>query len=192
MSNNMSKPIIKIPETVSIIIQKNTLFCISSIGVRSLKLNVKVLFFKTSDKKKFLKVTDSPYFDKFLTDNKKRKMLQGTAISLIKKLLKDITLGTVQKLKLVGVGFRIFIHKKSKINLFFFKLGYSHNVYFKIPNNIQVECPKPTLIFISGTNTQEVNNFGALIRSLKKPEPYKGKGFLYENEKIVLKEGKKN
>jgi len=51
----MSKPIIKIPETVSIIIQKNTLFCISSIGVRSLKLNVKVLFFKTSDKKKIFK-----------------------------------------------------------------------------------------------------------------------------------------
>lgn len=190
--SNISKQIIKIPEKVNIIIQNNTLFFVSSLGVKSLELSVKVLFFKNKDNKKFLKVTDKPYLTKFLTNNKKRKMLRGTAISLIKESLKNLTLGAVQKLKLVGVGFRIFIQKKKKLNLLFLKLGYSHNIYFRIPDSIKVECPKPTLIFISGINIQEVNNFAALIRSLKKPEPYKGKGFLYENEKIVLKEGKKN
>jgi large subunit ribosomal protein L6 len=70
-------------------------------------------------------------------------------------------------------------------------LGYSHQIYFKISHTLNVFCLKATSIFISGNSYQEVSQISALIRSYKYPEPYKGKGILYENEKIVIKEGKK-
>ena len=72
-----------------------------------------------------------------------------------------------------------------------FKLGYSHNIYFKIPKNLTVFCLKSDKIFISGNFYEYISQIASQIRSYKTPEPYKGKGILYENEKIFLKEGKK-
>jgi len=189
---NISRQIIKIPEKVNIIVQNNKLFCIGPLGIRSLKLKVKVLIFTNSTGNKFIQITNHLFLDTSLFKKKERKTLQGTTFSLIKELIQSVTLGVVQKLKLVGVGFRVSVKKKPHMNLLFLKLGYSHDIYFKIPNDIIVECPKPTLIFLSGTNLQALHNLSALLRSFKKPEPYKGKGFLYENEIISLKEGKKN
>jgi len=189
---NISRQIIKIPEKVNIIVQNNKLFCIGPLGIRSLKLKVKVLIFTNSTGNKFIQITNHLFLDTSSFKKKERKTLQGTTFSLIKELIQSVTLGVVQKLKLVGVGFRVSVKKKPHMNLLFLKLGYSHDIYFKIPNDIIVECPKPTLIFLSGTNLQALHNLSALLRSFKKPEPYKGKGFLYENEIISLKEGKKN
>ena len=78
-----------------------------------------------------------------------------------------------------------------EIKLLNFKLGYSHQIFFKIPRNLNVFCLKSTKLFVSGLSNSYVNQIAALIRSYKTPEPYKGKGILYENEKIILKEGKK-
>jgi large subunit ribosomal protein L6 len=72
-----------------------------------------------------------------------------------------------------------------------FKLGYSHSLYFKIPEQLIIFCLKFTKLFIYGNSYQNVTQIASLIRSYKKPEPYKGKGILYETEKILLKEGKK-
>ena len=72
-----------------------------------------------------------------------------------------------------------------------FKLGYSHPIFFKIPNNLQIFCFKFIKLFVWGNSYKNITQTSALIRSYKKPEPYKGKGILYEGEKIVLKEGKK-
>ena len=72
------------------------------------------------------------------------------------------------------------------------KVGYSHTCLIKVPSELKVVCLKPTLISISGIDKQEVGNFAALVRSYKIPEPYKGKGILYQDEKITLKEGKRS
>lgn len=96
-----------------------------------------------------------------------------------------------KKLIFVGVGYKTFPIELFKNNILHFKLGYSHQIYFKISNTLNVFCFKATTIFISGNSYQEVSQVSALIRSYKYPEPYKGKGILYENEKIAIKEGKK-
>lgn len=69
-------------------------------------------------------------------------------------------------------------------------LGFSHPVNLKIPSNIKVETPKPTEMIIKGVDKELVGLFAAQIRSYKLPEPYKGKGITYKNEKIIRKEGK--
>ena len=76
-------------------------------------------------------------------------------------------------------------------NLLYFKLGYSHAIYFKVPKGLKVFCLKSNKLFIIGNSYLFVTQIAALIRSYKAPEPYKGKGILYASEKVVLKEGKK-
>ena len=71
------------------------------------------------------------------------------------------------------------------------KLGYSHDIYLKIPRNLEISSLKFTKLFISGFSYGKITQTAALIQSYKYPEPYKGKGILYENQKIQLKEGKK-
>jgi large subunit ribosomal protein L6 len=124
-------------------------------------------------------------------NKKKIKALQGTTVALIKQLIVETSAVLYQKLKLVGVGYRAFDVDTLKNKLLLFKLGYSHFLYFKISNEIEIFCLKMTKLFIYGNSYRNVTQTAALIRSYKKPEPYKGKGILYETEKIVLKEGKK-
>jgi len=117
--------------------------------------------------------------------------VQGTTIALLKQLILEISFIFSKKLIFVGVGYRAFPIELFKTQILQFKLGYSHQIYFKVSSNLNVYCHKATTIFISGNSTQNVSQTAALIRSYKYPEPYKGKGILYDNEKIVLKEGKK-
>ena len=70
-------------------------------------------------------------------------------------------------------------------------LGYSHEVKYPIPSDIQIACPKPTEIVVSGASKQKVGQVAAEIREFRKPEPYKGKGVKYSDEYIFRKEGKK-
>jgi len=93
-------------------------------------------------------------------------------------------------LKLIGIGYKIFPIDNIK-NLYQFKLGFSHSIYYKVPNNINVFIKKNTLIYLSGSSIKNVTQLASNIRSYKKPEPYKGKGILYHNETIKLKQGKK-
>jgi large subunit ribosomal protein L6 len=96
-----------------------------------------------------------------------------------------------QKLKLVGVGYRAFPVENFEGHLLLLKLGYSHPIYFKIPSNLNIFCLKLTKLFLYGSSHQQVTSAASKIRLNKTPEPYKGKGILYYNENIVLKEGKK-
>jgi large subunit ribosomal protein L6 len=70
-------------------------------------------------------------------------------------------------------------------------LGYSHEVVYKAPEGVTIACPKPTEIVVSGIDKQKVGQAAAEIREYRRPEPYKGKGIKYEDERIVRKEGKK-
>jgi len=106
-------------------------------------------------------------------------------------MLLDISLFFCKKLKLIGVGFRVATLKLVNLNLLHFKLGYSHCIYFKIPENLKIFCLKSNKLFIIGFSYMFVTQIAAIIRSFRVPEPYKGKGILYTTEKIIMKEGKK-
>lgn len=119
------------------------------------------------------------------------KKLQGTTIAKIKQILIEITYTLYCKLNLVGVGYRVFTYEKLT-NQIYLKLGYSHLIYFRIPSEIRSYCQKYTKLFIFGNSSYDLlTQTAAQIRNCKLPEPYKGKGILYDQEKIILKKGKK-
>lgn len=125
------------------------------------------------------------------SEKKKIYTVKRTTISLIKQLLTETTALTYQKLKLVGVGYRVFPVENFEDQLVLLKLGYSHPIYFKIMPKTKIFCFKLTKLFIYGFSYKQITLTAAKIRLNKIPEPYKGKGILYESENIVLKEGKK-
>ena len=155
---------------------------------KALILKTKLIIEK---KKRIIKITRDPFFNTSNDAKKKLKSIQGTQISLLKQMLLDISLLFCKKLDLIGVGFRVSILKLQGGDLLHFKLGYSHFIYFKIPENLKIFGLKSNKLFISGCSYLFVTQIAALIRSFKAPEPYKGKGILYTTEKIILKEGKK-
>ena len=89
------------------------------------------------------------------------------------------------------MGYRAFDVEHFENKLFSIKLGYSHPIFFKISKKSKIFCLKKTKLFIYGNFYENITQEAACIRAYKTPEPYKGKGILYETEKITLKEGKK-
>ncbi|HTT02494.1 MAG TPA: 50S ribosomal protein L6 [Steroidobacteraceae bacterium] len=114
-------------------------------------------------------------------------MQAGATRAHIANMVLGVTKGYDRKLELVGVGFRAQVQGKS-LHL---TLGFSHPVDYPIPEGIAIETPSQTEIMVRGVDRQKVGQVAAEIRGLRPPEPYKGKGVRYANEKIELKEGKK-
>ena len=118
---------------------------------------------------------------------KRARAMWGLSRTLVSNLVVGVTQGFERKLEINGVGYRAAAQGKN-LNL---ALGYSHDVVYPVPEGIQVVTPKPTEILISGIDRQKVGQVAAEIRSYRPPEPYKGKGVKYSDEKIHRKEGKK-
>ncbi|MDZ7611451.1 MAG: 50S ribosomal protein L6 [Candidatus Moranbacteria bacterium] len=117
---------------------------------------------------------------------KQSKSMWGTARSIIFNMVKGVTEGFEKKLELHGVGYRMDVQGDIlKLNL-----GFSHPVEKKIPEGLQASIDKNVLT-ISGVNKEQVGEFAAKVRTLRKVEPYKGKGFRYEGEEFIKKEGKR-
>lgn len=113
--------------------------------------------------------------------------LSGTMRALVNNMVEGVSKGFEKKLTLVGVGYRAQVQGKS-LNLI---LGYSHPINFAIPDGIQIECPSQTEVVVKGADKQMVGQVAANIRAFRSPEPYKGKGIRYSDERISLKEAKK-
>jgi large subunit ribosomal protein L6 len=111
----------------------------------------------------------------------------GMSRTQVANLMKGVTTGFEKRLEINGVGYKAAIQGKN-LQL---SLGYSHDVTYPIPEGIQIVCPKPTEITITGIDAQRVGQVAAEIRDFRGPEPYKGKGVKYAGEQIVRKEGKK-
>jgi large subunit ribosomal protein L6 len=190
MTTFSKRYIIKIPKDISTLYcdKKKLLTLIGPLGKKSLQVKLKVLLLKPEN---FLVITQIPFNQISSNEKKKLRSLQGTTIALIKQMILEVSFTFSKKLVFVGVGYKAFPIELFKNQLLQFKLGYSHQIYFKVLHNLNVYSHKATTIFISGNSNQNVSQTAALVRSYKKPEPYKGKGILYDNEKIVLKEGKK-
>ena len=119
-------------------------------------------------------------------DSKSLRAKHGLVRALIQNNIIGVTDGFSKTLILQGVGYRAQVKGKNLV----MNLGYSHDVVFEQPSDIKIEVPEPTKVKISGINKQRVGQIAAQIRSFRKPEPYKGKGVRYENERIRRKAGK--
>jgi large subunit ribosomal protein L6 len=120
-------------------------------------------------------------------NNTRSRTMWGTTRNQINNMVAGVSKGFTTRMEIQGVGFRASADK----NYLTIALGFSHEIKYAIPAGIEVKCEKPTSIAISGFDKKLVGQVAAEIRSLRKPEPYKGKGVRYEGEYVRQKEGKK-
>ena len=120
------------------------------------------------------------------TNNKLHRSLHGLTRTLVANMIEGVTKGFEKKLEMVGVGYRASLQGRNLTLM----LGYSHPIVYPLPEGIKVEVENQNLLTISGSDKQQVGEVAAKIRSLRPPEPYKGKGVKYATERIRRKAGK--
>ena len=120
-------------------------------------------------------------------ESREANAMSGTLRQLVNNMVVGVTRGFEKKLSLVGVGYKA-AAQGAKLNL---QVGYSHPVNLDVPKGLEVKTPTPTDIVVTGFDKQKLGQFAAEIRSIRPPEPYKGKGIRYADEKITIKETKK-
>ncbi len=121
-------------------------------------------------------------------ESREANAMSGTMRQLVNNMVNGVTKGFEKKLSLVGVGYKAAAAGGNKLNL---TVGYSHPVNIEMPAGITVTTPTPTEIVVKGADRQRVGQLAAEIRAVRPPEPYKGKGIRYADEKITIKETKK-
>ena len=137
-------------------------------------------------KRTSLKVTDGKIIVSREGEDAQAKALHGLSRALVNNMVKGVSEGFVKRLGIQGVGFKAAVQGK-QVNL---SLGYSHPLLYPIPDQIKVTVEENTKLTIEGPDKQMVGRVAAEIRSYYPPEPYKGKGVRYDDEKVVRKEGK--
>jgi large subunit ribosomal protein L6 len=120
-------------------------------------------------------------------DERRHRALHGLSRSLVANMVSGVTDGFTKELEIVGVGYRATARGSNTIEL---ALGFSHPVVVDAPEGISFEVPVPTRIIVKGIDKEKVGQVAADIRKLRKPEPYKGKGVRYANERVLRKAGK--
>jgi large subunit ribosomal protein L6 len=119
-------------------------------------------------------------------DERPARAYHGLTWALVKNMIQGVATGYEKRLEIVGVGYQAAIKGKS-ISL---RVGLANELVREIPAGLTVNCPDATHIVIQGANKQQVGQFAAELRSLRKPEPYKGKGIRYQGEYVKIKPGK--
>ena len=156
---------------------------------KSLKLKLRIFIDKLN---KIISVSPVLISRGSNVEKKHIKILRKTTFIQIKQLIIESSVLIFQKLKIIGVGFRAdFANTFTEKRVLTLKLGFSHLIYAKVPENLHFNSFTKTKFCIYGNSYSEISELAASIRSKKLPEPYKGKGILYENENVTLKEGKK-
>jgi len=182
--------LLKIPKNISIFYSEKyqSILIKGPISKKIIKLKTKI---KVKKKNNSIYIKDTFFRSNSIKDLKNKKSIQGTNFSLIKQGIFEVSKKVSRKLKLNGIGYKIDIINKELFIILRFKLGLSHFIYYKVPNTVEITIYNNNKLLILGYNYNLVTNIAAKIRSFKIPEVYKGKGILYENEIIKLKEGKK-
>ena len=170
---------IAIPEKVKVVLAENNLNIEGPLGKTSLKIDLEVFNLSIKDGKE---ISLQP---KKVDQNIKR--LWGMNRSLINNAVIGSSKGYEKILELVGVGYRAAL-KGNQLNL---QLGYSHDINFDIPEGIKISVEKQTTLKISGSDKQQVGSIASKLKTLRKIEPYKGKGIREKGQFILKKEGKK-
>ena len=120
-------------------------------------------------------------------DERRHRALHGLSRSLVANMVSGVTEGFTKELEIVGVGYRATARGPNALEL---ALGFSHPVTVDAPDGISFEVPVPTRVIVKGIDKEKVGQVAADIRKLRKPEPYKGKGVRYANERVIRKAGK--
>jgi large subunit ribosomal protein L6 len=120
-------------------------------------------------------------------DEREHRALHGLTRSLVNNMVLGVSEGFTRDLEIVGVGYRALAQGQDKIEL---QVGYSHPVPVKAPDGITFEVPAPNRVTVKGIDKQLVGQVAADIRKIRKPEPYKGKGIRYADERVLRKAGK--
>ena len=120
-------------------------------------------------------------------DERQNRALHGLSRSLVANMVSGVTEGFTKELEIVGVGYRATARGPNALEL---ALGFSHPVTVDAPDGISFEVPVPTRVIVKGIDKEKVGQVAADIRKLRKPEPYKGKGVRYANERVIRKAGK--
>jgi large subunit ribosomal protein L6 len=134
-----------------------------------------------------VKLEDGKVQFSVLDDSREANAMSGTLRAITNNMVQGVTAGFQKKLTLVGVGYKAAVQGDT-LNL---SLGYSHPVLHKLPVGVKAEMPTPTEIVIKGANRQVVGQVAAEVRAYRPPEPYKGKGVRYADERVIIKETKK-
>jgi large subunit ribosomal protein L6 len=170
--------VLALPKNVKIDVEAfNTVIIKGRLGTITKKINNTVLISTSGTNISVVSNDDSRY----------AKMQTGTARSIINNMLIGVSIGFEKKLQLVGVGYRASIQNSNLI----LYIGFSHSVCCNIPDNISVELLSPTEIILRSFDKELLGQFSSDVRNYRKPEPYKGKGIRYVDEKVVIKEAKK-
>ena len=169
---------IPIPDKVKVLLSGNIINIEGPLGKKSLNIDLDVFDLKIDEGKE---VSIKP---KKIDQNSKR--LWGMNRSLLNNAIIGASKGYEKTLELVGVGFRAAL-KGKQLNM---QLGFSHDINFDIPEGIKIAVEKQTILKISGPDKQLVGMVASQIKSIRPPEPYKGKGIKYHDEKIIRKAGK--
>lgn len=176
MSRIANKPV-EIPSGVEINISGQTVSIKGKNGAMSMDVNKKV---QVSQEDNVVKFSGREGVANSVA-------MAGTMRSLVSNMVEGVSNGFEKKLELVGVGYRAQAQGKA-LNL---SLGFSHPVNYEIPEGITIETPSQTEIIVKGADKQKVGQVSAEIRAFRPPEPYKGKGVRYSDERVIRKEAKK-
>lgn len=175
--SRVAKMPVAIPQGVEIAIKADQINVKGALGALALAQNAHVVITNDDGKLTFVPANDS----------REANAMSGTMRQLVNNMVMGVTTGFQKKLSLVGVGFKAQA-QGDKLNL---TVGYSHPVIMDMPAGIKVETPTPTEVVIKGSDRQRVGQIAAEVRAVRPPEPYKGKGIRYSDEKITIKETKK-
>jgi len=175
--SRVGKMPVDVPSGVEVTISGDQIRVKGALGLLTRPANGLVKISNTAGKLEFAPADESTAAD----------AMSGTMRALVSNMVSGVSKGFEKKLSLVGVGFRAQA-AGSKLNL---QIGFSHPVSKEMPDGVKVECPSQTEILIKGADRQVVGQIAAEVRAIRPPEPYKGKGIRYSDEKISLKETKK-
>ena len=175
--SRVGKMPVSVPSGVDVAIKDNQINVKGALGALALTQNALVTITSEAGKLSFAPANES----------REANAMSGTMRQLVNNMVVGVTKGFEKKLNLVGVGYKA-AASGTKLNL---TVGYSHPVDFVMPAGITVATPTPTEIVIKGSDRQRVGQIAAEVRAVRPPEPYKGKGIRYADEKITIKETKK-
>lgn len=175
--SRVAKTAVNVPQGVDVTLKAESIAVKGALGVLELAQSSLVKVEQNANALSFQPVDASPEAD----------AMSGTMRQLVNNMVVGVAKGFERKLTLIGVGYKAQA-QGAKLNL---TVGYSHPVVFDMPAGIKVETPSPTEILIKGSDRQRVGQIAAEIRAVRPPEPYKGKGIRYADEKVAIKETKK-
>ena len=175
--SRVAKMPVAIPQGVDIAIKEDQINVKGALGTLALAQNAHVIIKNEDGKLTFVPANES----------REANAMSGTMRQLVNNMVVGVATGFQKKLSLIGVGFKAQA-QGDKLTL---TVGYSHPVVLDMPAGIKVETPTPTEVVIKGSDRQRVGQIAAEVRAVRPPEPYKGKGIRYADEKVAIKETKK-